>query len=823
VSVGIVTAHGEAYGQGMAPLELSRSRLRDRNFILGNKAGLMVHLPVANGASERTFHRSKWYGASRLGCKYLEGILCYANGALLRRALQVGFRTDGLVASRLYEVGGARITETYFVPDNIRALIWGLEGDVGDLHLCVEPRLDITLLRGPTQPQGYHAHIDEQFLVVSRTVEMPLGDVSEGVDTGGTPIEVREEQWVAIASPGAQTQLAPTVERWKPIWYSMDAERRRYLRRLGAQHMGIVEHAPRWELTRDWLYSPASVSASGPLKIYFGFGSNVDEAIEACTQATDDSELRVKKARALRRLVAQTEFASGHEPTDRAYAHVLSRLRDCLIVYGDDAPTVRGGTVLAGNAYFQESWKRDENICLGGLLAVGQYEICRRIIDETWSGQDPVTGRLPLRSRPGEVAGYTASDATLWALIRLVQYWRCTGDLTALDTKLPMVENFFLRSLESVRAGLLPSGGIAVAEHGWETWMDTEFSSRKGFPVEIQFLWIACLVQYAALFLNTRQPLAAKMLSTATQARVSLARFLVEWSPATATPAQFFCDHLTETFEPIPLLTPNGFFWSVLGLNFEPEWEDAALRLARSELAGTSGIRTLARSQWTSVLGDEIAGLARRGRPLPSVGKTNYHRGVEWNWLSQLFVAAELKHARPDVAFERYLLRQLTDATTMGGLGGVSEVFDHRGPAGPNFQAWSMTSLLESLHRFSGVDIDVPGGQLSISPQLPRRWPHLRVVKWFGTHPVDISYSSTTRSQTMEVKFQRDTPEGVTLTLQFNLATGSHPIGVHVQSVGETTDVPWTHRLPSHGTRNVVEVVLPARSRQTVTVETARG
>ena len=180
------------------------------------------------------------------------------------------------------------------------------------------------------------------------------------------------------------------------------------------------------------------------------------------------------------------------------------------------------------------------------------------------------------------------------------------------------------------------------------------------------------------------------------------------------------CDHLGFDLQPKDLLTPNSYFWTVLGLDLDWELEEHELALGRWELGGVSGIRTLARSQWEQVLGPQISSLARAGRPLPSVGKANYHRGVEWNWLSQLFVAGELKHGRPDMAYDHYLARQIHDAVNFAGLGGVSEVFDHRGPAGPDFQTWSMASLVESLHRFPGVGVSVPErGDPRVSPQAP--------------------------------------------------------------------------------------------------------
>ena len=244
----------------------------------------------------------------------------------------------------------------------------------------------------------------------------------------------------------------------------------------------------------------------------------------------------------------------------------------------------------------------------------------------------------------------------------------------------------------------------------------------------------------------------------------------------------YFVDHLTRDLEPVDLLTPNSYFWTVLDLAFQWEWEKNALALAESELAGMSGVRTLARSQWETVLGPAISALARGDRPLPSVGKANYHRGVEWNWLSQLFVSGELRHAAPERAFTRYLARQILSTTGVAGIGGISEVFDHRGPAGPDFQTWSMTGLVEALHRFAGVTIDVPNRTIGLRPQKPRRWPYIKTRKWFGHNPIDIEYATRDGEYRLTVAFGAELASEVSLCIEICLAAGRTPRTVRLQN-----------------------------------------
>lgn len=757
----------------LAPIRLDRRQLRGRNFLLGNKQGSMLHLPAANGASPRTIHRSKWYGASRFGRKFLEGFVCnLPDGTFLCRRQQYGFVTDGVVAQREYWIDGA-VSERYFVPDYLPVVIWSLESDV---PLALEPYFDMRFYRARGSESPYHTEEDDRMLILDREVETTGLEVVEGIDTGGTPEAVREMLWVACAFTGASLRLHVLTARRRPMWYSLDAARRRYLRRLALQEKPIVEHAPLWELAAEWVYAPCTAQTDGTALAVVGFGDSRVEAVEAVQVALASRDrLEDEKRHRLSDLLSRTWFSSGRDRVDRAYSHVMSRLTDCLVVSNPPRDArgepVGSATILAGNAYFQEAWKRDENISVGGLLATGQYDLAREIIDSTWQRQDDDTGRLPLRFRVGELPGYTSSDGTLWALLRLNQYVALTGDGDVLQTKMPLIAHFFRRSLAHTWQGLLPSGGIAVSGHEWETWMDTEFSARLGYPIEIQLLWLAVLRSFRDVISHVDLELAEEMGKAHDNLGGSLDLFRHR---------DHLVDHLTPGLEQVDLFTPNSFFWTILDLRFDADWEEGALALARRELGGVSGVRTLARFQWESVLGVQITALARAGRPLPSVGKVNYHRGVEWNWLSQLFVAGELRYGRPEMAFDHYLARQVHDATNSAGLGGVSEVFDHRGPAGPDFQTWSMTGLLESLQRFLGVEIDVPSRTILVRPQKPRRWPHLKGRKWYGASAFDVWYTARRGEQQLCIDFLGANPQSLMLQIELPLPRGRNPRAIGI-------------------------------------------
>src|SRR5579872_1569169 len=134
---------------GLHPISLPSDRLWGRNCLLGNKQGFMLHLPAANGAGPRTIHRSKWFGASRFGRKFVEAVICRdSDGNMLSRKSQTGFMTDGMVAERSY----GPVTEQYFVPDHLTALRWTIRSPT---PVTAEVLINMRFQRGVDEEHGY--------------------------------------------------------------------------------------------------------------------------------------------------------------------------------------------------------------------------------------------------------------------------------------------------------------------------------------------------------------------------------------------------------------------------------------------------------------------------------------------------------------------------------------------------------------------------------------------------------------------------------------------------------------------------------------------
>ncbi len=800
-------------------LHFGKTRLKERTFLLGNKQAFSLALPAAAGPTPTLLHAHKWYGAFHYGRKYLEGqAVRLADGRMLSGRLQVGLTAGLTSVRREYEVDGTRCDESYFVPDGVLGIACTFEGEIG---LIIEPEFDIRFSRALGEGTAHYSiEPIERGVIVSNV--LPAGtydDLTEtflpsGEDVAGQRVFAAVQ--VSLDTPWTpHVEFMPPGRRARRKLFRKDAQRSRFLRHSGDD---VADHAPLWDRVGSTVYVPVRLHLPGPGTVLYGFGSSREEAISQLDVLHQHlPELQREKKRRTSTTLAHARFETGNERADTAYAQILTRLMDSLVARNAVAESTglpRPATmILAGNQYFHDSWKRDENIALGFLLALGFYDLARDVVADTWQLQDPITGRLPQRIRTGEEPPYHSSDGTLWAVWRLHGYWRCSGDNTLLNEKLPMVQLFFRRSIERLRGGMLPSGRTHGA-YLWETWMDTPHTPRDGFPVEIQMLWIACLRVFRPIIEKVDPELEPAMERAEREAWQALQRFYIRSIPA---------DSLDDSGVARDLLTPNPYFCFGIGLDLGAEVEASMRDLGRDQFAGRQGIVTLAPLDWERVFSPEFLENPRavRGRRMRSMGKFNYHRGVEWNWLAHFFVRSELKYGEPDVAFRRYLRGQIEGALDNGGIGGVSELYDLSGVRGPEFQAWSMSGVLEALHAFAGISVDVPDQKITVEPQSPRSWSKIEVRKWYGRVPFDVRYTAHSRGQWLLVEWpERQPPDArieVVLTLPPNHAVQVLDVrldGVPAPVAGETFTIAGTRRdrlqftVPAHAH---VEVVVATR------------
>jgi glycogen debranching enzyme len=353
---------------------------------------------------------------------------------------------------------------------------------------------------------------------------------------------------------------------------------------------------------------------------------------------------------------------------------------------------------------------------------------------------------------------------------------------------------------------MLPSGRTTHPDYLWETWMDTPHTPRHGFPVEIQMLWISCLRHYRPLLLPLDAELEHRMAEAEAAAWQALQRFQVRGLPA---------DSLDEEGEVRDLITPNPYFCFGVGLDLGPEVERTMREVARRQLAGRQGIRTLAPQDWDRVFSPEFLSNRRnvRGRRMRSLGKYNYHRGVEWNWLSQFFVQAELKYGEADIAYRTYLKPQIEAVLGTAGIGGISELFDFSGTRGPEFQAWSMAGFLEAIQAFAGVRIDVPAKRITIEPQMPSSWTRVGARKWYGAVPFDLEYTNDGRTHSLVISMSEGDPPDAHLDISLVVPGRQAADSLSARLDGAPHSLDWTAEPIAGSDKRRVKVSLPARRR----------
>ena len=717
-------------------VRLARDQLAGRSFLLGDRAGFSLYLPVAANEHDATLQGIKWYGASNSGRSFFEGFVTWVEvdgrAVMLDRSNQTEFRMHLDQAIRVFQVAGHEVIERFFVPNRLGAIVHTLEGAV---TFGIRPEFDMRYYQSfDTDFSSYSCEHSGSDVLVRNTVQAtgPLKDAMHFVAT----VRPLGESSIDILDPGV---------RLVHKTYLKDEARAKAVESVYSEtDQRVPDEAPIWDQYATEVYSPACFRARGPITLVCVFGADEESVRSRLDCVSTQLEiLREQKQEVIAEELEHGMMETGDADVDDAYAHVLTRFNECLVVRdgvirAGDRDVEHQYAVYAGNKYFTDPWKRDENISLRALLTTGDLETVRAILDSTWQFQDERTGRLPQIMRAGEPAVYYSSDGTLWALHRLWEYTRVSGDETLLAAKRAMVQHFFRASMPFVQRGLLPSGGIVDPHYLWETWEDTPFTPRDGFPVEIELLWLTVLEEWSALVGDPA--LEHQMRVTLAEGKSTFEGFGGQG---------YAVDRLGYDWHPDPILTPNGYLAFELGFELDHNLERGMVEVARDQLAGRRGVRSLAPRDWPAVFPRAFLEDPRShsGKNMASFGIFNYHRGIEWEWFNTAFVAGELKWGSAQRAFAGYVRGQVDEALHDAGIGGLSELYDEHGQLGADFQAWSMAALIESLHRFAGVEVDGGGRHLRVSPTIPAEWPYLRTRLRLGPDWFELRYEEPGASE----------------------------------------------------------------------------
>src|SRR5579884_1816983 len=780
-------------------IRLDRAHLAHRTFLLGDEGGFVFYEPVAENRTDTNLLPIKWFGASEFGRKYLEANVVWVVQGEKRTRLdcrnQTGFVQYLDHVERSFLVGGHIVRQTFLVPNQWRAFIMKLEAE-GDLSFEIEPEFDMRYYQAFNEDfSGYDVAISEEKLHVSNRVESP--------EAGSLTF------YCCIASPDRVCfeAIAPD-KRLRRHVYVEDEMREELIQRAYAEtHVQVPDEAPLWDTYETTVYAPAIIRGTGAMSLVYAFSDVPDDADKTAQYVISHlSGIEDQKRADVGQRLEQGCFSVDRADVDTVYNQVLIRFNDALVARDVTIHTA-GRTVshwyaiFAGNKYFLDAWKRDENISLAALLDTDDYVTMRAILNETWQFQDERTGRLPHIIRLGEPLVYYSSDGTLWALQRLWQYTHASGDTNLLDAKYDMVEHFFEASLNFVQRGLLPSGGIIDRSYLWETWEDTPYTPRDGYPVEIELLWLTNLRHFIPIIRSRNPALATRLEQTLAEGMKTFDLFTLDG---------YLADSLTYGWQPRPELTPNPYIAFGLDFPLPPDLARSMVVLARQQLAGACGIRSLALRDWAHVLSPEFVAdhqfVTKSG--MASVGLYNYHRGIEWLWLNQFFVQGELQYGDNDTAFSLYVKPLVDRALDQGGVGGLGELNDLRGPLGADFQAWSMVSLITSLRAFTGIRVDAEGRHLHIRPARPHSFPTITCRRKIGETRFEVSARPITGGHSVQVRLLDRAPDGYTLHIG---ARAADPDAVHVRCTGHAVPEDQIQRVspPAPEVDGEVWVVVP--------------
>ncbi|PZR99757.1 MAG: hypothetical protein DLM70_14900 [Chloroflexi bacterium] len=740
--------------------------MREHAFLLGNRGGFVLYLPATRGTSDRMAQPIKWFGASGFGRSFFEAVVVWVevDGALvsLNRKNQTEFimRLDG--ATRVYQVGDHEIRESFLVPDGLQAFVVTLETE---LPCVLKPEFEMRYYQTfDTDFSQYRAEETAGDLLVSNRV----------TSVGPLETDLQFHGMVGTDSGSGTIEMLPEHERLVEKTYLKDELREKLIINVYKETMNqSPDHAPIWDAYSTKVYAPARFQVQGPVSLLCAFGDEREEAAEGCARFRANlPSLRQQKRDGIHRQLEDGLLETGNHDIDTAYAQVLTRFNDALVardacMHVEPIHNDHYDAIFAGDKYFMDAWKRDENISLGALLVTNEYESVRRILDNSWQFQDQRTGRLPQIIRACEPLVYYSSDGTLWALHRLFEYTQVSGDESLLEEKMPMVEHFFRACMGFVQGGLAPSGSIVEEEHFWETWADTPFTPRAGYPVEIELLWLTVLQEFLSAVRRHNEESAEWMARLLEQGRQTFQQFVREG---------YLADSLSYDWKPDEILTPSGYIAFGLDYPLPVDLQRSMVVLARDQLAGHRGVRSLAPRDWAKTFPDEFLQDRRncRGKDMASVGIYNYHRGIEWEWFNPYFLQGELTCGDPEQGYRRYVQGQVIEAIGEVGIGGLRELHDMRGQVGADFQAWSMAGFLQSLHLLAGIQVDALARTVRICPALPSALPYLRCRRRVGNTRFDLRYEQPSpTSHELQVRLLDPVSEDHTLYVGFRVPRGS--------------------------------------------------
>ncbi|NYZ76661.1 hypothetical protein H0N98_05445 [Candidatus Micrarchaeota archaeon] len=423
----------------------------------------------------------------------------------------------------------------------------------------------------------------------------------------------------------------------------------------------------RKDTSERWSYAPAEFEAS---QLFMGFGESKEEAISNFAKIKN-YYLQLKLERESDVVSIFERHRLDYVRREIAQAYRLAVYQFLKIQYDSFLPA-SGDRWFAGD----EGWARDTAVSLEAFFELGLFDTAKKIMDY-WidEGKQRGDGRFPNRLKP---LNYNSSDGTLWLLRRLAEYVELTGDVEFFELK----KNAARKALEGIAREYLNVDGF-VRSNAFESWMDTQFTPREGFPVEVQALFIKNCMLYSKLFTGD---FSSRLSALGEHALASFNKFKVKYILGGVEKSFMLADLINFDGVRVNKLTPNQLIAIDCGI-VSNELEKSILDIVRENLAGV-GMRSLSPGEVDYF--DEFS------------GDQSYHRGAQWPWMNYLAVKAEVRNGNKEQARKIYV-EPLANVILNNNWGGISEVYSGNSKQCicPKYQTWSLASFIISVKQLS--------------------------------------------------------------------------------------------------------------------------
>ena len=423
----------------------------------------------------------------------------------------------------------------------------------------------------------------------------------------------------------------------------------------------------RGDIAESWVHSPCAFKGS---RFGFGFGKSAEEAMaNLATMKNNYFALKRDRAEKIRAAFVRHKISTQNDALNRAYHAVVAQF---LSIQSGGRLPASGDRWFAGDS----GWLRDAAISLEAYFELGLYGRAREILS-FWLSRERMNEDGVFADRLDPSPQWKGIDSTLWLLRRAGEYVRFSGDKYFLEENGPLLRESLARLIDRrvTTRGLLKCSP-------YETWEDTKFTPREGYPIEVQALFAYNCMVYCALLEEKFCDTLARYAS----ASINCIRTLYKSkTKVEGVERKYLCDCLSPALEKAESVTPNQLVVLDCGLADE-ELENDILAVVRAKLSG-KGVRTLAP--------DEVGYFAKH------VGDCSYHRGSQWPLFNYMAAKREMRLGKPERAFNHYVYPLMCDALEKS-VGGIPELYNGDGSdaVAPRYQTWSLASFITACKEY---------------------------------------------------------------------------------------------------------------------------